>query len=571
MSKKRHARKYLLRDAPEPRDTSEYQFDFTESWVRNFNQFPAMWEDMLLRLEAGRSHVPRQLDNAASHPERAFSQGDSRISYTDAQNTSDSMSLGNFYEWTALAADALGVLPEGMKHNDGYVGPDIPPAELSKRLKRALQNISQKLSPINLAPQQSGGGGGGGDGEGDSSQENEEQEDKDEIASDTPNPRPQGMGGKNPAQRGTPPEEDEDGEGNEEDSEDSLEDALDNPEKLPYPKYGKSPKGQKAQEKEEGEEQEEQEGEGEGEGSGSEEDDEEEEEQKSVSTALGGGGKQIRAEVSDETHFYAARQAILNLAVAPDVMNREELGDDVIEPRRLLAARYNPAILLSLRKELGKTIDDVYIILDTSGSVSAFADKIATIAAAAAGIVHLYSGSEARPQYKVNRSTPLASPSSPFPEWEDQEPLWGEDDKEASAFAEQFTKENYDGFVDEDGDAYGGNSFEEDVAWWLECEKPPIGSHIIFWTDTHGCGILRPTLLKSLLSNYHVTLMLPQTRDEALYYYDSESMLQYMVENGLKDNGNSRIESYKFQAMDVPVLYDVKDGASFAEALRFVK
>lgn len=284
----------------------------------------------------------------------------------------------------------------------------------------------------------------------------------------------------------------------------------------------------------------------------SEEEDEEEEEQEQVQIAYGGGGQQQYGETQDETLFLATRYLIRKLAEHDDFSERVMHGHTTWDAKRLLSGHWNPTVYEEAKLDYGRQVEDIYLILDTSGSVSRLANNIAAIAAGAAGIVHLYSGSEASPHFKVNRATPLRSPRDPFPEWKRQQPIY------ASAEGGDSWVTN---FIDTNRPLYpewGGHSssIEVDIAWFLHHEKPPKNSRILFWGDTQGADIYCPRLFAALLRPYRAAWLLSEPYKES---WSDESRRHVSQHELIYNPGEHDSPGWpKLEAVGIPVIENIQ-------------
>lgn len=268
----------------------------------------------------------------------------------------------------------------------------------------------------------------------------------------------------------------------------------------------------------------------------------------------GGGGKQTYAEADDASLFYAVRYLITKLAEHDDFSDTVPFGHTRWDAKRVLSAYWDPLLLAEAKQDYARQVDDIYLILDTSGSVDHLAKNIAAIAAGAAGIVHLYTGTEARPHYKVRRSTPLRTPRDPFPEWQEdlQEVVRNNADDE-HVWLDAFYKEHHHLYPEW---AWGLDSFEIDLAWFLYKEKPPKNSRILFWGDTQYAYIGCPRLFAALLRPYRPAWLLSEPYEESWQTY----MQQRFDEQRLVDSPGhlSSPEWPKLQAVGIPVVENIQ-------------
>lgn len=279
---------------------------------------------------------------------------------------------------------------------------------------------------------------------------------------------------------------------------------------------------------------------------------------------VGGGGEQRHDEHTQESIFMSIRRLLQKLAEETDYSQVVENGRDRWDAKQLLVGRWNPTRIPLAKRDFATRIDHIYLSLDTSGSVDAYTSEIASMAAGAAGIVHLYTGTEGKPQYRVDRKEPLHSPNSPFPEWQNQSPMvyaLGQDDKRFLEFERRFFEQWRPLYP-----ALQGYCFELWVAWLLEAEKPKPGSRLLFWGDTRCVYIQAPQLLAHLVRKHRFAWLFPYARDY------SPTATRY-IENGPEwviRNADSITdwEWGKLEAVGLPVLFEVKDAVSIQRAMR---
>lgn len=302
-----------------------------------------------------------------------------------------------------------------------------------------------------------------------------------------------------------------------------------------------------------------------------------------VPAASGGGGKQILARTKDQPMFYAMRDVWNKLAVDTDFAHKLPEGSERWNLHRVFKSHYNVSLLRNAKEDYGVTVEDIYFSLDTSGSVRAMADRIAAMAAASVGVVHLFHGTEGRPEYKILRKEPLKFPEQSFPEWDNKDtglnslkfkdPSSSEMKPEFEAFRKRF-EEKWRPLYPHVGKSwgYGNMSFELDVAWMLETERPAPGSLLAFWGDTQGLGLYNTDLLKAIIRPYRFVWM---------YCYSRQRMQDYLHGFDLNDEPSlrkhlkaytgsafSQAEVVKFLLAGLPVIFDVNGGESLRVAMR---
>lgn len=277
-----------------------------------------------------------------------------------------------------------------------------------------------------------------------------------------------------------------------------------------------------------------------------------------------GGGEQFYSDHKQESIFLSIRRLLSKLAEHRDYSQTLETGLDRWDARQLLTARWNPTRLPTAKRDYATRIDDIYLSLDTSGSVNHLTSEIASMAAGAAGVVHLYTGTEGRPEMWVPRSTPLSSPSAPFPEWHAQRNM-AEDTTRFNRWTRMFMRKW--------GPLYptlAANSFELRLGWMLEREKPRPGSRLLFWGDTEGVGFMAPRLLAHLVRPYRFAWLYPypdRPLSQLDYHYHSRLVddPEWVIRHADQCLG---IEYPKLRLVGLPVLFEVADAIGIQRAMR---
>lgn len=284
------------------------------------------------------------------------------------------------------------------------------------------------------------------------------------------------------------------------------------------------------------------------------EEEKENEEDDDWTPAESSGGDSHYGVVEDDSLFYAVRYLISKLAEHDDYSEMVPFGHARWDAKRVISSYWDPLMLEEAKQDYARQVDDVYLILDTSGSVSALANNIAAIAAGAAGIVHLYSGEEARPQRKVERTTPLRTSRDPFPEWENQSFVHSrERHADYKAWLDAFMAE-YKPLYPEW--TWGADSFEAELAWFLHVEKPPKGSRILFWGDTCGALFGCPRLLAALLRPYRPAWLYSTTFDAD---WDQDMRNAFPPERLIyKPRDLNHVEWPKLEAVGIPVIENIR-------------
>lgn len=279
-----------------------------------------------------------------------------------------------------------------------------------------------------------------------------------------------------------------------------------------------------------------------------------------------GGGDQFYGDHSQESIFTSIRRLLTKLAEEMDYSQVVDNGSHRWDPKQLLIGKWNPQRIPEAKKDYATRIDHIYLSLDTSGSVSAYTREIASMAAGAAGLVHLFTGTEGKPTNRVNRKTPLASPHSPFPEWRDQERLYGNSkyQERRQRFTERFFEEWKDLYP-----TLSGGCFEYWLAWMLELEKPKPGSRLIFWGDTEGVEFHAPRLLAHLVRKYRFAWLLSEGPED-------DAHLTYWYHNKLDDpdyilahaDDFTRKEYHKLRLVGLPVIFNVTNAQGIQRAMQ---
>lgn len=282
----------------------------------------------------------------------------------------------------------------------------------------------------------------------------------------------------------------------------------------------------------------------------------------------GGGGAQFLGQQRDKAVFYAVRELWEKLAIDYDHAQPIDEGSEKWSVPRIFKSRFNVNYVRHAKLDFARTVDDIYLVLDTSGSVHKFTKEIAAMAAASAGIVHLYHGTEARPQFAVRKATPLRFPGDRFPEWENKET--------ESLFADRAAWEAFAQRFDEQHGVW--NSFETQLAWWLRLEKPAPGSRLIFWGDTQGVGFLKPRVLRALVRPYKFCWLLPYPREHTVAEHYVRAQMRHQGLSHSREewvawavdhpDATGGVEYPKLEGVGLPVLFDISDGQGIRRMLQ---
>lgn len=305
----------------------------------------------------------------------------------------------------------------------------------------------------------------------------------------------------------------------------------------------------------------------------------------------GGGGVQYRSDVKNAGMFYAIRYIINRLAVDTNWLETTPEGRDTWNLGRVFRSGYNPNYLRNAQDDRLVTVDKMFLSLDTSGSVLAYAEEIAAMAAGAVGLVQLFHGTEGKPQIEIRRQSPLAYPGQAFPEWDE-----GRDARlvrnlslssdDINGRAKAAGGRNYDKYSPECHqflDAWMAQTeaqhpelrgkmhienFEAYLAWWLHVYRPAPGTRLLFWGDTQSVGFISPWLLKQMVRNYRFVWMTPYTPETIahyLRYYDGEESMRRSFAAGYF---GYTTEFFGLEYVGLPVLHGVNSASSVRQALR---
>ena len=308
-----------------------------------------------------------------------------------------------------------------------------------------------------------------------------------------------------------------------------------------------------------------------------------------------GGGVQYRSETKNAGMFYAIRYIIQRLAVDVDWLATTPEGRDTWNLGRIFRSGYNPNYLRNAQDDRLVTVDEMFLSLDTSGSVLAYAEEIAAMAAGAVGLVRLFHGTEGKPQIEIRRKSPLAYPGQAFPEWDEgrdarlvRNPGLPSEDingrakaaggrhysqysPESERFLTAWMREQEAHYPQLVGNWHSEN-FEAYLAWWLHVYRPAPGTRLLFWGDTQSVGFANPWLLKQMVRNYRFVWMTPYTPDNIahyLRYYDGEASMRRQFAQG--NFNNYSCEFFGLEYVGLPVLHGVNSASSVRQALRRIQ
>lgn len=294
----------------------------------------------------------------------------------------------------------------------------------------------------------------------------------------------------------------------------------------------------------------------------------------------GGGGKTLDLDLPmrkpEERLFHTVQEAFMRLAGEPDVSDKVPDGTEAWWAKKLAVARWKPQTVPTAKHDWVRSPEDIYFILDTSGSVSQWANIIAAMAAGALGLVHLYHGPEAHPTFQILRNTPLKTPSA----FKGLGREYGtvREGKDGGKTAEKqkdvcnTAVVGYDKFW---GAHRLSHCWDTDLEWWLKQVKPAYGSRLIFWGDTMSVNFKDPQYIKRLLRPYRFVWMLPFGLDEWKRHYMGRGLAVGDVPDFDKLLQNptaySSCEYLKLLAVGLQVIGNASSPGGMRDALRRVK
>lgn len=297
----------------------------------------------------------------------------------------------------------------------------------------------------------------------------------------------------------------------------------------------------------------------------------------------GGGGAsmdlKLKLKRPEERLFQVIQEQFTRLGGEPDPSDFLDDGEATWNVRKLLMARADPGVIMRARRDWAKSPEDIYFVLDTSGSMSSFAATIAACAAGALGLVHLFHGMEAHPQFEILRDTPLRHPR----EFKGLGSLAGGETWEQLR-AQNVEKQrlishpSIPGYTEfcvthpavSRGDytaQHNGGSFEVNLDWWLRKAKPAKGSRLIFFGDAMSVHFANPQYLARLVRPYKFTWLTPHSLEVGERSYNAEHHADLLV-NPQRYHWH---EWLKLRAVGLQVLGECKDAPTLRAALKKVK
>lgn len=309
-----------------------------------------------------------------------------------------------------------------------------------------------------------------------------------------------------------------------------------------------------------------------------------------------GGGEQYRSLTKNAGLFWAIRDLINKLAVDTDWLDTIPEGVDKWDTGRVFRSGFNASYLRNAKDDYRVTVDEMFLSLDTSGSVREYADEIAAMAAGAVGLVRLFHGTEGKPQIEILRKNALKFPGQAFPEWDegrnarlvrnpelDPEKVDGAarraGGRHYSDYSPEFTS-FYQAWYEEqcahypDLRAYlGGEHFEVYLAWLLYRYRPAPGTRLLFWGDTHGVAFANPYLIKQMVRPYRFVWMTPFTFEEREQWIQ-ENGGQEVLDRQFGRGEWWRVDHAEFVKLEyagLPVLHGVNSASSVRQSLRRIQ
>lgn len=306
-----------------------------------------------------------------------------------------------------------------------------------------------------------------------------------------------------------------------------------------------------------------------------------------------GGGEQYRSTVKNAGMFYVIRQLIDKLAVDTDWLDTLPEGAEKWDTARVFRSGFNPNYLRNAKDDYRVTVDEMYLSLDTSGSVLRYAQEIAAMAAGAVGLVRLFHGTEGKPQIEIMRKSPLKYPGQYFPEWDlgyNARLVRNPDlsSAQVQGAARRAGGVHYDSYSDEFSNFiqawmneqeaafpslrgyWTAEFFEPHVAWMLHKYRPSPGTRLLFWGDTESVGIANPWLLKQMMRPYRFVWMTPYNpvahERHVEYQGGKEEMERHFAEN--KWYHHDHFEYLKLEYVGLPVLHNVNSALGVRQSLQ---
>lgn len=314
------------------------------------------------------------------------------------------------------------------------------------------------------------------------------------------------------------------------------------------------------------------------------------------SSNISGGGMQYRSLAKNAGLFWAIRDLINKLAVDTDWLDTIPEGADKWDTGRVFRSGFNANYLRNAKDDYRVTVDEMYLSLDTSGSVRMYADEIAAMAAGAVGTVRLFHGTEGKPQIEIMRKNALKFPGQAFPEWDEGRNArlvrnpelaatevtgdarhaggshYSQYSAEFNAFIAAWMKEQEANFPTLPS-YWNHEYFEPYLAWLLYRYRPTPGTRLLFWGDTHGVYFANPYLLKQMVRNYRFVWMTPFSPREVEGWTKEMGGKEQLEEYFQHDKWwkVDRAEFLKLEYVGLPVLHNVNSAASVRQSLRRIQ
>ncbi len=213
----------------------------------------------------------------------------------------------------------------------------------------------------------------------------------------------------------------------------------------------------------------------------------------------GGGGHRSKDGEIDPSLFYAMRQIIQMLANDPDTLEQQE-GEELWDTRRLIRGRVDPQAIQTARcLDDSVTHDNLFLVVDNSGSVWHLAKVFTSLVASAAGIIRVFRGSEAHPNEELSLHEPLRSPNV--------EPQW----------QVSWTQEYQ-------------HSFADNLESWIKAVHPRSGARIIFWGDAIDMNLPDEQIdrVRHLLASYHPVWLMSHDGHNSYHGYEGKQVEKCM-------------------------------------------
>jgi hypothetical protein len=213
-------------------------------------------------------------------------------------------------------------------------------------------------------------------------------------------------------------------------------------------------------------------------------------------SGIGGGGHRAVDGTVDPSLFYAMRRILVMIADAPDALAYQD-GDALWNAQMVARARFAPHTLPQARHAEETTHDNLFLIVDDSGSVSALAHVFTSLAASAAGLIRVFAGSEAHPNEEWTLPAPLKSPYARLT-WQVR-------------WQQEYQRD-----------------FCANVRTWLAYARPQPGARLIFWGDAIDMHLADAAELRVLLRSYRPTWLMSHNGRIGYSGYEGSAVEQAM-------------------------------------------